>query len=94
MHNGYLSTYSFTKDGKKITLTPLAPSQLHKKAPQKNPECLDLFLTFSEPLLKATDHEFRAFKEWILTTQNEYENLPPKTPTCRDLTTRLCPCIS
>jgi len=26
MHDGYLNTYSFTKDGKKITLAPLAPS--------------------------------------------------------------------
>jgi len=30
MHNGYLNTYSFTKDGKKITLAPLPPSELHK----------------------------------------------------------------
>ena len=26
-HDGYLNTYSFTKDGKKITLAPLSPSQ-------------------------------------------------------------------
>jgi len=35
IHNGYLNTYSFTKDGKKITLTPLAPSQLYKKKAHK-----------------------------------------------------------
>jgi len=80
MHNGYLNTYSFTKDGKKITLTPLAPFQLHKKAPPKNPQRSDLFLTISEPLLKATHHEFRAFKEWILTTQDEFKTSLPKHP--------------
>jgi len=64
MRNGYLNTYSFTMQGKKITLAPLSPSQLHKKASQKEPERSDLFLTFSEPLLKAMHHEFRSFKEW------------------------------
>ena len=53
MHNGYLNTYSFTKGGKKITLALLAPSQLHKEALQKDLERSDLFLTFSEPILKA-----------------------------------------
>jgi len=33
-HNGYLNTYSFTKDGKKITLAPLPPSKLHKASKQ------------------------------------------------------------
>ena len=47
MHDGYLNTYTFSKDGKKITLAPLASSQIHKKPPQKKN---DLFLTFSEPL--------------------------------------------
>ena len=36
-NNGYLNTYSFVKDGKKITLAPLSPSQLHKKPSTKNP---------------------------------------------------------
>ena len=80
MHNGYLNTYSFTKDGKKITLTPLAPSQLHKKSPTKKPDCSDMSLTFSEPLLKASYHEFRAFKDWILISQEEPETSPPKHP--------------
>jgi len=34
-HNGYLNTYSFTKDGKKVTLSSLTPSQLQKAKPQK-----------------------------------------------------------
>jgi len=80
MHNGYLNTYSFTKDGIKITLTPLAPSQLHKKSLTKKPDHSDLFLTFSEQLLKASYHEFRAFKYWILTSQEESESSPSKHP--------------
>ena len=62
MHNGYLNTYSFSKDGKKITLAYLAPPQLHKKAPEKNLKQLDLFLTFSEPLLKASIMSFKPLK--------------------------------
>jgi len=68
MHDGYLNTYSFSKDGKKITLAPLSPSQLHKHKPSKTQPHSDLFLTCSEPLLKASIHEFKAFKEWILTS--------------------------
>ena len=30
-----------------------------------------LFIKFNEPLLKASWHEFQAFKEWILTIQDE-----------------------
>ena len=45
MHDGHLNTYTFHKDGKKITLAPLSPSQLHKNKPQKNHEHLDLLLT-------------------------------------------------
>ena len=37
MHNGYLNTYSFTKDDKKITLSPLSPSKLHEIKPQNKP---------------------------------------------------------
>jgi len=53
---------------------PLAPSQLHEKTPQKNLKQPDLFFTFSEPLLKAYHHKFWAFKEWILTIKDVYEN--------------------
>ena len=80
MHNGYLNTYSFTKDGKKITLAPLSPSQLHKQPSTKKPDRSDLFLTFSEPLLKASHHEFRAFKDWILTSLDEPEMTSQTTP--------------
>ena len=66
MHNDYLNTYSFTKDGKKITLAPLPPSKLHEIEPQNKPKHSDLLLSVSEPLLKASQHDSKAFKEWIL----------------------------
>jgi len=62
MYNGYLNTYSFTKDGKKITLAPLSPSQLHEIKPQNKPKHFDLLLTISKLLLKASQHEFKALK--------------------------------
>ena len=80
MNNGYLNTYSFTKDGKKITLNSLAPSQLHKRPSIKKSDRSNLFLTFSEPPLKASHHEFRTFKDWILTNQGEPEITSPKHP--------------
>jgi len=79
MHDGCLNTYSFSKDGKKITLAPLSPSQLHKIKPSKLPH-LDLLLTCSEPLLKASHHKFKAFKEWILTSLEEAASPYPSHP--------------
>jgi len=61
LHDGYLNTYLFTKDGKKITLSPLAPSQLPTNSSTKSPNRLNLFLTFSEPQLKASPHKFKSF---------------------------------
>ena len=42
MHDGHMNTYTFTKDHKKITLTPPKISSLSK--PKDNPK-LDVFLT-------------------------------------------------
>jgi len=53
-HNGYLNTYSFTKDGKKVTLASLTPSQLQNAKPQKNQDYSDLLLAYSELILKAS----------------------------------------
>jgi len=39
-----------------------------------------LFLTFSKPLLKASYHEFKAFKYWIVTCQEEPETSISKHP--------------
>jgi len=41
---------------------------------------LDLFLTFSEPLLKASHHELKAFKEWILTSLDDSETTTSTHP--------------
>jgi len=79
-HNGYLNTYSFTKDGKKVTLSSLTPSQLQKAKPQKNQDRSDVLLACSEPILKASHHELKAFKEWILATLDEDESPKPTHP--------------
>ena len=44
-HDGFLNTYSLTKDGKKITLAPLSPSQLTKASYERTktkPNCSSL----------------------------------------------------
>jgi len=69
MNNGFLNIYSFTKDGKKITLALLPPSKLHEIKPQNKSKQADLLLSMSEPILKASQHEFKAFKVWILSMQ-------------------------
>jgi len=80
MHNGYLNNYCFTKYGNKITLAPLPPSKLHKIQPQKKPKQVDCLLSVSEPILKASQREFKAFKLWILSMQDELECLIPTNP--------------
>ena len=62
MHDGRMNTYTFTKDHKKITLTPLkSHSSKHKENRKK-----EVFLT---TLLKSQMHEFESYKEWILLGQ-------------------------
>jgi len=90
MHNGYLNTYSFTKDGKKITLAPLPPSKLHEIQPQNKHKQADLLLSVSEPLLKASQHEFKAFKEWILSIQDELASSLPTHPVPKTLIQNFC----
>ena len=63
-----------------ITLAPVSPSQIQKNKPQENPLQADLFLTFGEPLLKASYLEFKAFKEWIHPILEEPEYTPPTHP--------------
>jgi len=81
MHNVYLNTYSFTEDD--ITLAPLPPSKLHEIQPQTKPKQADCFLSVSEPILKASQREFKAFKEWILSSQDEPESLLPTHPAAK-----------
>jgi len=59
MHDGHMDTYTFTKDPKKITLTPLKSSFPSK--PKENPK-IGVFLT---PLLKSQKHKFESYKELI-----------------------------
>jgi len=89
MHNGFLNTYS-SKGGKNIILVPLSLSELHKNKPQKWPEHSDLLLTFGEPLLKASYHEFKAFKEWILNVQEELDAPLSSHPIAIFLITYFC----
>ena len=63
VHDGYRNTYSFTKDGKRVTLASLTLSQPQKAKSQKTHDRLDLLLRCSEPIIKASYHEFKAFKE-------------------------------
>ena len=72
MHDDYLNTYSFTKDGKKIILGPLTPSQLPTKSSPKFPHPLNLFLTSDKPHLKALPPASKAFKH--------FKSNPPKLP--------------
>jgi len=52
LHDGYLNTYTFTKDGRKISLASLSSSQLTKSKPQKNQEQTKLLLTRRASYLK------------------------------------------
>jgi len=76
MHDGYLNTYSFIKDGKKVSHAPLTPSQLIKAKPLLCLNQTEMLLTLAEPFLKASQHEFRAFKEWLLLSLEETETPP------------------
>ena len=73
-HNGFLNTYYFTKDGKKITLVPLSHSQLTKAKPQKNQDQTQLLLILGEPYLKTSQHEFKDLREWLLIPHEETES--------------------
>ena len=60
LHDGQMNTYTFHKDQKKITLTPLKSA--HSLKPKNNPH-MDVFLT---TLLKSQLYECETFKDWIL----------------------------
>jgi len=60
IHDGRMNTYTFHKDHKKITLTPLKSAPSPK--PNDNPH-IDVFLT---TLVKSQLYKFEPFKEWIL----------------------------
>jgi len=57
MHDGRLNTYTFTKDHKKITLTPLKLTSQRK--PQDTPN-VDVFLT---TFLHSQLHEYDEYRD-------------------------------
>ena len=87
-HNGFLNTYSFFEGGKKTTLVPLTPSELSKYKPKKNPERSNLLFACSKPFLKASHHEFQAFRKRILTTQEGFEFPWPSHPIAKSMLMR------
>ena len=53
-YDGYLNTYSFVKDDKKIILSPLTPHQMPKYKPSKPTKPIEKLLTLVESDLKAS----------------------------------------
>jgi len=90
MDDRFLNTCSWSKGGKKITLKLLLPSELLKNKPTKGHEHSGYLLTFSETLLKASNHEFKAFKEWILTLQYVLQSPMPTLPIAKSLIQTFC----
>ena len=82
MHDGRLNTYTFAKDHKKITLTPLKSNSQRK--PQDTPS-MDVFLT---TLLHSQLHEYDDFKEWILLGQEPAEAKDSSHPLLSPLLTK------
>ena len=77
-----MNTYSFILDHKKITLTPIRPSQLLK--PKETPQKDILLIN----LLKAENHEFESFKEWLLLGLEKTKTIthsPPPIPSSPSL---------
>jgi len=54
VHDGHQNTYTFHKDGRKITLAPLAPHQIPKPKSKENPKEGEIFLSLLEATLLAT----------------------------------------
>ncbi|GJU64587.1 RNA-directed DNA polymerase [Tanacetum coccineum] len=65
IHDGYLNTYSFVHNNRKIVLTPIDPTTTPLKST----------LSLST-LLKYEQHEYRSAKEFILLGLDEEENKP------------------
>jgi len=73
-HNGYLDTYSFTKDGKKITIAILSSLQFTKAKPWRSLVKTQTLLTLREPFLKPSKHELRGLENGC--TYNEELEYP------------------
>jgi len=71
VHDGHQNTYTFHKDGRKITLALLAPHQIPKPKSQENPKEGEIFLSLLEDTFLATHHEHTTRKEMILHTPSQ-----------------------
>ena len=71
MHDAFLNTYTLHRDGRKITLAPLAPQQITKPKTKESPKDGEVYLSFLEPTLKADHHEYKPLKEIILFTPSQ-----------------------
>ena len=69
MHDGYLNTYSFNHNNRRIVLTPMSPATSSTKHPQP-----------LSTLLPAEQQEYCSIKEFILMGLEEIEPNPPATP--------------
>jgi len=58
--------------------------------PLNKPNHSNLLLAVSEPLFKASQHEFKALKEWILSIQEEPEYPLPTHPVAKTLIQNFC----
>ena len=84
-YDGFLNTYTFSKDGKKITLAPLSPSQIQKrKAPNTKPQS-GLILTSDTSIVKAPPYAPKASKEKTLSSLAWVNDLSYKVHTTRGL---------
>ena len=79
-HDGFLNTYTFHKDGRKITLAPLAPQNVIKPKSKETHKDWEVYLSFLEPSLLAEHHEFKPHKEMILYTPTHDQTKAPTHP--------------
>ena len=77
-HDEFLNTYTLYKDGRKITLAPLAPQNIIKPKFRDAHKDWVVYLSFLEPTLLAKNHEFKPLKEMILfsSSQNDQNKAP------------------
>jgi len=80
-YDGYLNTYTFSKDGKTITLAPLSPSQIQKRKSPNNQRQTGLILTSGASIVKAPSYALKASKEETFSSLAVEKDLSYKVPT-------------
>jgi len=79
-HDGFLKTYTFHKDGRKITLAPLAPQNDIKPKSKETHKDGEVCLSFLEPTILVEHHEYKPLKEMILFTPTHDHTEAPTHP--------------